>query len=154
MEIMKIHIRDLTSELINGVTVQMPKAIPAYKESYFEWTQSSLTAKFNSTAISGGILISWHHVPIFNEIETHVDKEMFYFISGTAIMLFVDVENGQPNLKTTQIVRIKPDTQIIIEAGKGHFVPIAETSDPLIVVVISPKMEAPRITLPITVEGI
>jgi len=154
MERMKIHIRDLTQDLIKGVTVQMPRTVSAYKESYFEWTPSALTAKFNSTEISGGTLISWHHVPVFNEIETHIDKEMFYFISGTAIMLFIDVKQGQPDLKTAQIVRIQAGTQLIIEAGKGHFVPIAETSDPLSVIAVSPKMEAPRISLPVILEGI
>jgi oxalate decarboxylase/phosphoglucose isomerase-like protein (cupin superfamily) len=104
--------------------------------------------------ISGGALKAWHHVPVFKEVETHIDAEMFYFISGTAIMLFMDVDGGQPELDTAQIVRIQPGTQIIIPEGKRHFVAVAEGDEPVEMIVVAPTTDAPRITLPTPVEGI
>jgi hypothetical protein len=51
-------------------------------------------------------------------------------------------------------VRIQAGTQIIVAAGKGHFVPVAEGPEYVAAVVISPKMAAPRLSLPETVEGV
>ncbi len=151
---LKIPILDLEPGLVNGIDVQMPDAVTPYRDTHFEWYGSELESKFHTTEISGGILKTWHHVPVFKEIETHVDAEMFYFLSGVAIMLFMDVESDQPTVDSVQIVRIKPGTQIIIPAGKGHFVAVAETDEPVEMVVVAPKMEAPRIVLPRPVEGI
>ena len=150
----EIPILDLEPGLVNGIDVQMPDAVMPYRDTYFEWYGSELVSRFRKSEISGGILKTWHHVPIFKEIETHVDVEMFYFLSGTAIMLFMDVKDAQPDLDSAQIVRIKPGTQIIIPAGKGHFVAVAETDEPVEMVVVAPKMEAPRMALPKPVEGI
>lgn len=149
-----VKIQDLEAKLVNGVDVQMPDEAPTYRERYFEWSASSLLAGFGSNKISGGILKASHHTPVFSEIETHVDNEMFYFISGVALMPFVDLKNGQPDMETVRIVRIQPGTQIIISAGKGHFVPVAEGPEPLHIVVVGPRMDAPRTKLPITIEGI
>jgi len=62
-------------------------------------------------------------------------------------MLFIDIKNGKPDMASAQLVRIKKGTQIVIKQGKGHFVPIAEASEPVCAIVISPKMEAIRIDL-------
>ena len=150
----KINITDLIPGVVKGIEIQMPTEEPGYKEAYFEWTASLLVSKINTTEVSGGILKAWHHVPVFSEIETHIDTEMFYFVSGVALMLFVDVKNGKPDSETAQIVRIQPGTQIIIHPGKGHFVPVSDGSEPVYVVVAAPKMEAPRMLLPESVEGI
>jgi hypothetical protein len=150
---MVISIKDLQKNLINGVTVMMPEDGEVYKENFFEWKASTLVTEFKTGYISGGVLCTWHHTPIFCEIETHVDKEMFYFVSGTAIMLFMDVVDGKPVLGTAQIARIQPGTQIIIEAGKGHFVAVAEGSEPVYAVVVAPKMDAPRLPLDEAVIG-
>jgi oxalate decarboxylase/phosphoglucose isomerase-like protein (cupin superfamily) len=150
----KIVIQNLTPGLVKGVEVQLPSDKVGYRETYFEWTPSSLTAKFKKPEVSGGILRAWHHAPVFREIETHVDAEMFYFLSGVALMLFVDVEAGQPNMETAQIVRIQPGTQLVIEAGKGHFIAVAESEEPVCMIVVSPPMDAPRIALPEAVQGI
>jgi len=131
----------------------MNGAVNPYQETYFEWSSSMLISKFATSEISGGILKTWHHVPIFNEIKTHCDAEMFYFISGVAIMLFMDVNEHQPDLGSAQIVRIQPGTQIIILKGKGHFVAVAEGDEPVEMIVVAPKMEAPRIKLPTPIEG-
>jgi oxalate decarboxylase/phosphoglucose isomerase-like protein (cupin superfamily) len=139
--------------LVSGIEVQMNGAVPPFRETYFEWSSSMLTAKFASSEISGGILKTWHHVPVFNEIETHCDAEMFYFISGVAMMLFIDVHAQGPDLESAQIVRIQPGTQIIILKGKGHFVAVAEGDAPVEMIVVAPKMEAPRIKLPVPIEG-
>jgi hypothetical protein len=149
----KINIQDLKPGLVKGLEVQMPIQAASHKENYFEWAAFSLTAKFRSTEISGGVLQTWHHVPVFNEIETHMDAEMFYFVSGVALMLFVDVKSGQPEMDTAQIIRIQPGTQLIVAAGKGHFVAVAESMEPVNAVVISPKMDAPRMSLKEVIEG-
>jgi len=52
------------------------------------------------------------------------------------------------------VVRIQPGTQIVISAGKGHFVPVADGDETLEVIVVAPKMEAPRMPLPVVIEGI
>jgi hypothetical protein len=150
----KIVIQDLTPGLVKGVAVQLPPVRPAYRETYFEWTPSSLTAQFKSMEVSGGVLRAWRHTPVFQEIETHVDAEMFYFVSGVALMLFVDVKDGQVDSDTAQIVRVRPGTQLVIAAGKGHFVAVAESEVPVEMIVVSPQMDAPRIQLPEAVEGV
>jgi mannose-6-phosphate isomerase-like protein (cupin superfamily) len=149
-----IKITDLQSGAVPGVEVLLPGGATPYQETYFEWTASSLIAKFKKSEISGGILQAWHHVPAFTEVETHCDNEMFYFLSGVALMLFCDVKNNQPDLKTAQIIRIQPGTQIIISAGKAHFVPVAEGTEPVLAIVVSPQMAAPRMSLLEAVEGI
>jgi mannose-6-phosphate isomerase-like protein (cupin superfamily) len=149
----KIVIQDLTTGLVKGVEVRLPSDQIGYRETYFEWTASPLAAKFMSPEVSGGVLRAWRHTSVFREIETHVDAEMFYFVSGVALMLFVEVKEGQADLETAQIVRIQPGTQLVIEAGKGHFVAVAESEEPVEVIVVSPKMEAPRIGLAEAVAG-
>jgi mannose-6-phosphate isomerase-like protein (cupin superfamily) len=150
----KIKIADLKPGVVKGVEVLMPTATASYQETYFEWTASSLIAKFQKKEVSGGILQAWHHMPTFTEVETHCDQEMFYFISGIALMLFVDVKDGLTDPATAQVVRIQPGTQIIITAGKAHFVPVAEDAQLVLAVVVSPKMDAPRMSLAETVEGV
>jgi mannose-6-phosphate isomerase-like protein (cupin superfamily) len=152
--IMKIAIQDLTPGLVKGVEVQLPSSQPGYRETYFEWTPSSLVAQFKKSEVSGGILEAWRHTSVFTEVETHCDSEMFYFVSGVALMLFADLKDGQVDLETAQIVRIQPGTQIIIVAGKAHFVPVAADSTPVVAVVVSPQMGAPRVLLAEAVEGV
>jgi oxalate decarboxylase/phosphoglucose isomerase-like protein (cupin superfamily) len=82
-------------------------------------------------------LEAWRHTPVFTEVETHCDSEMFYFLFGVALMLFADLKDGQVDLETVQIVRIQPGAQIIIAAGKAHFVPAAADSPPVVAVVVS-----------------
>jgi hypothetical protein len=42
--ILKIAIQDLTPGLVKGVEVRLPTAQLGYRETYFEWTPSSLVA--------------------------------------------------------------------------------------------------------------
>ncbi len=149
----KILIKDLLPGTVQGVLVELP-GDEAYRESYFEWISSGLVTEFKTTEISGGTLKSWKNVPLFTMVETHVDAEMFYFIKGTAIMLFADIKDGKPDMDSIEIVRVHPGTNIIIEAGKAHFVPVAEGDTPVYIVVTAPKMDAPRIPLEESVLGI
>jgi mannose-6-phosphate isomerase-like protein (cupin superfamily) len=149
----EIHIEDLAPGLVKGIEVALPGE-NAYKEVYFEWTAAPLVTTFKTRDVSGGTLKSWKSVPLFFQIETHVDAEMFYFLGGTAIMLFADVKDGQPDMKSIRIVRIRAGTLIIIPAGKAHFVPVAEDDIPVSVVVVGPKMDAPRIPLSEAVLGV
>jgi len=150
----QVKIQDMLPGLVAGVDVQMPGDVAPYRETYFEWTGSSLLACFHTPEISGGVLRAWRHVPVFAEIETHIDAEMFYFISGTALMLFMDLADGQPDSSSAQIVRIRPGTQIVIPAGKAHFVAVAEGDERVEIIVVSPRMPAPRMMLVEPVEGV
>lgn len=149
----EIRIKDLSPGTVRGVSVAL-SGDDAYKESYFEWIASPLVTGFKTADISGGTLKTWKNVPLFTQVETHVDAEMFYFLEGTAIMAFADIKDGQPDMESIEIVRVKPGTQIIIEAGKAHFVPVAEDDTPVFIVVVAPKMDAPRIALKESVLGI
>ena len=149
----QIKIQDLAPDVVKGIELQMPNSAEVYKENWFEWTATTLTAKFKSSEVVGGTLKAWKHTVTFGEIETHIDAEMFYFVSGTALMLFADIKNGKPDMVSVQIVRIRANTQIIIPEGKAHFVAVAQDDEPLYAVVIAPKMDAPRMTLPEMVEG-
>ncbi len=144
---MHVKISDIENTKIEGVSVHMAKDDVSSEEGYFVWKESPLTAKFESGAVSGGIIEAWHHKLEFAEAEYHVDQEMFYFVSGTAIMLFVDLKEGIADPESVQVVRIPAGTQLIIERGKGHFVAIAEGNEPVKIVVAAPKMEAPRVEL-------
>lgn len=148
----KVIIQDLANGVVSGVSVALPENNP-YKERYFEWEASPLVTHFQTTQISGGTLKAWKQVPLFHEVETHVDAEMFYFVNGTALMLFADIKDGQPQMDSMKIVRIKPGTQIIIESGKAHFVPVAEGDAPVSIIVVAPKMDAHRIPLKEPVLG-
>ena len=150
----KVKIQDLKLGVVNGININIPLGSDVYKETYFEWAANPLIARMLSNDISGGLLRSWHQVPIFNEVEYHVEAEMFYFISGIALMLFADLKNGKPDMKTVQIVRIQPGTQIVIPAGKAHFVPVAENTEPVNIIVVSPKVDAPRVSLETQVQGV
>jgi mannose-6-phosphate isomerase-like protein (cupin superfamily) len=154
MTVKKIKIQNLRSDLVKGVEVFLPDESSEYQETYFKWVASPLVVNFQKKEVSGGILEAWHHTPVFTEVETHCDNEMFYFLSGVALMLFADLKEGQVDLETAQIVRIQPGTQIIITAGKAHFVPVAKDSEHVVAVVVSPQMCAPRLALTEPVEGI
>jgi mannose-6-phosphate isomerase-like protein (cupin superfamily) len=138
---------------VSGVEVALPGEASAYREGFFEWRASALDAAFRTSQIAGGVLKAWRHEPAFAQIETHADREMFHFMSGTAIMLFMDAPGGRPDMDSAQIVRILPGTEIAIDAGKGHFVAVAEGDEPVVAVVVAPRMDAPRMDLPDTVKG-
>jgi len=149
----EIPIRDLAPGIVPGLSVVMPGDAP-YRETYFEWTAAPLAASFQTKEISGGTLRAWKSVPCFSQIETHVDAEMFYFLEGTAIMLFGDMKGGAADEGSLQIVRIPAGTRIVIPKGKAHFVPVAADDTPVSVVVVGPRMEAPRQALKEPVLGV
>ncbi len=149
----KITIRDLAPGLVPGISVALPGDEP-YKEAYFEWLASPLTTSFAASEVGGGTLKSWKSVPLFSQVETHIDAELFFFLSGTAIMIFADLAKGQPDMASIRIVRIQPGSRILIPAGKAHFVPVAEGDTPVSIVVVAPKMDAPRVALPEQVLGV
>jgi mannose-6-phosphate isomerase-like protein (cupin superfamily) len=149
----EIRIKDLKPGLVPGLSVAMPGDRP-YAETYFEWTAAPLTTAFKTRQISGGTLRTWKSVPCFSQVETHVDAEMFYFLEGTAIMLFADMKGGKPDQKSLQIVRILAGTRITIPEGKAHFVPVAEGDTPVSIIVVAPKMDAPRVPLQEAVLGV
>lgn len=151
---MEIKITDIADTPIKGVRVSLPQEYQKgrYNEDYFTWTGMPIVSPFKTSDIMMGILEGWHHTPNFDKIEYHVDKESFYFMTGVALMYFVDISNGKPVMETSQIVRIPAGVELEIEAGKGHFVAVAE-SDHFSALVTSPVQEAPRINLPEIVCG-
>lgn len=151
---MEVRITDIETTKITGVQVHMEKNGTLCEERYFVWKESPLIAQFQSPNISGGVIDAWHHSLVFSEIEYHKDQEMFYFTKGTAIMIFADTDGESVNMDSIQAVRIPQGTQLIIEKGKGHFVAIAEGHEPVSMVVVAPKMEAPRVTLKETVRAV
>lgn len=151
---MEVQITDIEVSKIAGVRVQLEKNSSPYEERYFVWNESLLTAQFQSTEVSGGVIDAWHHSFIFTEIEYHEDQEMFYFTEGTAIMLFADTDGRSVDMESLQAVRIPKGTQLVIEKGKGHFVAMAEGSEPVKMIVVAPKMEAPRVTLKESVRAV
>ncbi len=151
---MDIKITDIADTQIRGVRVSLPQEYQKgrYNEDYFAWTGMPLVSAFKTEHIMMGLLEAWHHTPNFDKIEYHEDKESFYFISGVALMYFVDIRDGKPIMESGQIVRIPAGVELEIEAGKGHFVAVAE-SDYFSALVISPVQEAPRMQLPEIVCG-
>jgi mannose-6-phosphate isomerase-like protein (cupin superfamily) len=150
----EVAIVDLCPGLVKGVSVELPEARSVYCERYFEWEATNDLSHFAVATIGGGILRAWKHAPCFEVAETHRDQEKFYFLSGTALMMFVDYADGQPDLDTVQIVRIKKGTILTVEAGKGHFVAVAEDDAAVVALVIAPPQDAPRCVLGETVLGI
>lgn len=150
---MEIVITDIKDTEIDGVTVLREETEP-YRENYFEWAASPLIAGFQSSQISGGILSCQTAKPQFQEFEYHKDKEFFYFVQGTALMPFANFDSeGKVDEASLQIVRIPKGTQLIIDAGKLHFVPVAEGPDSVRIVVVSPKMDSPRVCASESVNG-
>ena len=151
---MEIKITDIAVTPITGVRFSIPQEYQKnlYSEDYFTWSGMPIVSEFKTKNIMMGILEGWHHTPNFDKIEYHEDRESFYFISGVALMYFVDIRDGKPVMETSQIVRIPAGVELEIEAGKGHFVAVAE-SDRFSALVTSPVQEAPRIKLPEIVCG-
>lgn len=151
---MEIKITDIAETTIRGVRVSLPQDYRKnlYSEDYFTWSGMPIVSEFKTKNIMMGILEGWHHTPNFDKIEYHEDRESFYFISGVALMYFVDIHEGKPVLETSQIVRIPAGVELEIEAGKGHFVAVAE-NDCFSALVTSPVQEAPRINLSEAVCG-
>ncbi len=149
---MQVKIQDLKDVTISGVNVAFTDTCEAYKEDFFEWTAFPVVTGFQTGKIMSGLLQGWHHTPNFDKIEYHADAEQFYFTEGTALMLFIDIKDGKPDMDSAQIVRIPAGTQLDIAAGKGHFVAVAEGCT-FKAVVISPVQEAPRMDLPEMICG-
>lgn len=147
-------IEDIAPGLIRGVDVQIPDTAEVYRENWFEWSATSLRSNMKTTVLAGGVLHIWKHTPVFTELEYHQDNEMFYFIQGTAILPFADIKDGKIDRESVQIVRVPAGTQIVIHPNKAHFVAVAQDDTPVKIIVTSPVMEAPRLSLQEPVEGI
>lgn len=145
---------DLTPGLVAGVQVELPGVAQRHCEGYFVWQANTLTATAKTRKMTGGILKAYPYQPVFTQMETHQDVEMFYFLQGIALMPFADVKDGQVDLDSIQIVRVYAGTQLLIVAGKAHFVAVAEGETPVLAVVQSPPMPAPRVNLPEPIAGI
>lgn len=136
----QIKILSIEDIAISGVKVQLSSEYDIYEENYLRWSGTRLMLDLKSTSVAGGVLKVWRHQPVFQKLEYHDDREKFVFLQGTVIMPFVDVKDGKIIEDSLQYVRIPAGTEIIIEAGKAHFMPVACDSDSALMVVVSPDM--------------
>ena len=151
---MKVKIQDLKDVKIRGVEYLFTNTVEEIEKlDHFEWTWWPLGTEFKSTEVYCGLLEGWHHTPVYTKLEYHHDRESFYFMNGTALMLFVDLdENDNVLMDTIQMVRIPAGTYLNVDAHKAHWVPVAET-DKYSSIVVAPKQGDIHVMLPETVEG-
>lgn len=138
---------------VPGVHFARPDSNELYQEAYFTWQPMGPCGDYHTMQIGGGYLVAYRHVPEYREIEYHEDTEIFYFTSGDVVMPFCTIRDGVPDMQTLQIVYIPEKTQLILEPGTGHFVPVAANGLTAQIVVVAPKMDAPRLSLPTPVVG-
>ena len=150
---MEITITDLKDTYVSGVNAVFPESYETVQEDYLEWTAFKLTSKLNTTEVTAGLLQGWHHTPTFKVVETHEDNEIFCFLEGTALMIFIDMDENGPVMDTAQIVRIPAGVTLEIEKGKGHFVAVAEDTT-YKAIVVSPVQAAPKVMLPEIIAGV
>lgn len=150
---MEVKITDLKDTKISGVNAVFADSYHTVKEDYLEWTSFGLASTFSSSTVSAGLLQGWHHTPTFKVVENHEDHEIFCFLEGTALMLFIDIEKECPIMDTAQIVRIPAGVTLEIKKDKGHFVAVAEDTT-YKAIVVSPLQDTPKIALPEIISGI
>jgi hypothetical protein len=150
----EITIQDIRPGLIRGVHVQLPNTAPPYREAWFAWTASTLSAHFETSDISGGVLNAWKHLPRFEALEYHIDREFFFFCSGIAIMPFAQLSDAAIDPESIIIARIPAGTQLVIDPDTAHFVPVAEDDVPITAIISAPRMDAPRIPLHEPILGV
>ena len=124
---MKLKIENIENVQIKGVRVAMPGTGNVLRRGNFEWTSFPLETALKTNKVISGLLQGWHHELCFHQVEYHEDTENFFFMEGVSLMLFCDRNGDVPDMSTLQLVRIQPGTQVEVEAGKCHYVPIPET---------------------------
>jgi hypothetical protein len=152
---MNVSIQNLAEVKIKGVQVCFTEEIKEMERlDYFEWTAWPLQTEFKTNKIVAGLLQAWHHTPVYKKLEYHEDAEIFYFYEGTALMLFVDLDNNDiPLMDTAQMVRIPAGVMINVAARKGHWVAVAE-DDKYSAIVVAPKQGDIHVLLPEEIIGV
>lgn len=150
---MEIKVQDLSEMKIEGVSYCLEKECEPYQETYFNWIAYPMVNDMRTSRLTCGRLTAWHHVPEYTQVEFHEGQEVFYFTEGECIMIFCDLKDERVVMDSIQIARIQPGTEICVDAGKGHFVPIP-LGERLQAVVCAPSQDAPRILLSETVKAI
>ena len=153
MSTQTIPISQIKDCAVTGVHFAQPTEVACYRESYFTWQPMELGGLFQESPVSGGYLYTRRHPPEYRELEYHTDMEIFYFVKGDVIMPFCTLRNGMPDMQTLQLIYIPENTQLVIEKNVGHFVPVAANCETASIVVVAPKMDAPRVPLPYPVRG-
>lgn len=139
---------------VPGVRIALENTAERYEEAYFSWQPMALCACFVDGQVSGGYIEAYRHLPVYRELEFHADTEVFFFVSGEVIMPVCALKDGAPDMESLQFLRIPEKTQLILEKGVGHFVPVAADCLNAKMVVVAPKMDAPRVALPYPVQGV
>lgn len=154
METRKYPIVEIEDCCLAGITFARNELDQLYQETYFNWQPMALCGQFADGNVSGGYIETHYHLPVYHEMEYHIDTEIFYFVSGDVIMPFCALKDGEPDMETICFVHIPEKTQLIIAKGTAHFVPVAVGCLNAKLVVIAPKMDAPRVALPYPIQGV
>lgn len=149
----KVLIVDWRDVNVKGVHFAHVDEQYTHREDYFTCTPMPLRMHSCTNDVVCGVLNGWHHTPVFRIWETHRGAEVFYFFHGTALMPFCDYQDGKPNLDTAVIVRIPAGVQVKVDAGKLHFVAIAE-GDKFSCLCYCPDQPADRVTADEAIEGV
>ena len=136
----KVPLVEICTENLQGLTVQKPGDYDLFKDDYFEWRGTKLPVSFKDEQVFGGIMKTWHHLPMFQKLEYHEDYEKFIFLHGTALMPFADIENGEIVKNSLRVVKIPAGTELLIHPYKAHFMPVALGDEPVEIVVIAPEV--------------
>lgn len=136
----KIRICPIEQLDVPGVHVRLPGDVDVYEESYLRWHGTRLQLEMKNTLVAGGVLKVWRHQPVFQKLEYHDDREKYVFLQGNVIMPFADVKDGMIVESSLQYARIQAGTEILIEAGKAHFMPVADDTDCALAMVICTNM--------------
>ncbi|MEG1516164.1 MAG: hypothetical protein RSD95_14855 [Clostridia bacterium] len=150
---MNVKICNLRETTVSGVKAVYSDSYETHRDHYIEWTPFPISSEFQTGRVMAGLLQAWHHAPVFPWVERHEDNEMFYFVEGTGLMLFMDYVDEKPVLETAQVVRIPEGVTLEIAKGKGHCVAVAQ-GDTYKVIVISPEQDAPKTQLTEEVCGV
>ncbi len=149
---MKLRIEEIGQVSIPGVRVALPGTGSLLRRGNFEWTCFPLETRLKGNRVVSGLLEGWHHELRFDQVEYHEDTENFYFMEGVCLMLFCDRKDGEVDASSLRLTRIHPGTQVEVEGGKCHYVPIPET-DFFKAYVFTPLQPSILLNLPEPVTG-
>ncbi|MCI8333060.1 MAG: hypothetical protein HFH25_00585 [Lachnospiraceae bacterium] len=148
---MVVNVKNAGEIPVKGVRfAPVSKSVLLQKE-HFEWTSFPLETGLKTNRVVSGLLKGWHRTVEFDTVEYHEDTENFFFMEGECIMPFCDQKQGEADMDTMQLIRILPGTQVEVQAGKCHYVPIPLT-DCFRAYVFTPLQESVLISLKETVK--
>lgn len=147
---MEKAVTNIEETAIRGVRAVNVRTGSLLQKEHFEWLSFPLETTLKRNQVVSGLLRGWHRTVCFDTVEYHEDTENFFFLEGTCIMIFCDRNGEEPDMNSIQLVKIPAGTQVEVEAGKCHYVPIPLT-DTFRAYVFTPLQESILIPLKETV---